>query len=352
MIDDAIREAAARWIAQRDRGLSARESIEFELWLAADERHAAAIRRCTAAWMMLNRIPENVGQTMVAKTARRTHWRWAAVGGLAAAATLAVAFLGLRRPAIPTAVEIVKTPPRVAGPQIVTLEDGSTVLLNAGAEIDTRFTAAERRVQLVRGEAHFTVAKNPARPFVVRAGMVEFRAVGTGFDINFHPAVVKVLVTDGRVAVEKPAPPEPGSRGRVPEETKPPFPPTNLPVLEAGQLAVVAVAPVSTALTVVVTTLSREEVARILAWQNPLLRFGGATLAEVVAEFERRTGRHLILEDQALAGVRIGGRFRADDLEGFVLMLEENYGIRSERPSDGTIILRRATAATGTGSVP
>ena len=64
------------------------------------------------------------------------------------------------------------------------LDDGTVVELNGGAEIEVQFTAAERRLRLVRGEAHFQVAKNPLRPFVVEAGGVAVRAVGTAVGRN------------------------------------------------------------------------------------------------------------------------------------------------------------------------
>ena len=46
-------ETAAQWTVRRDRGLSAAESIEFELWLAADPRHRAAMKRAGGAWARL-----------------------------------------------------------------------------------------------------------------------------------------------------------------------------------------------------------------------------------------------------------------------------------------------------------
>ena len=76
--------------------------------------------------------------------------------------------------------------------------------LNAGGEVSEHFTTAERRVRLVRGEAHFTVTKDAARPFVVEAGAVRLRALGTAFNVRFEPSAVEVLVTHGRVQVEPP----------------------------------------------------------------------------------------------------------------------------------------------------
>ena len=56
-------------------------------------------------------------------------------------------------------------------------------------------------MQLVRGEAHFVVAADASRPFVVSAGAVSVRAVGTEFVVRYSAREIGVLVTEGRVAV-------------------------------------------------------------------------------------------------------------------------------------------------------
>src|SRR5437660_1453063 len=78
------------------------------------------------------------------------------------------------------------TPPSsavVLRPEKQILADGSVVELKSGAEIAVDFTGAYRRVALKRGEAHFQVA-HQSRPFVVTAGPIEFRAVGTAFAVH------------------------------------------------------------------------------------------------------------------------------------------------------------------------
>jgi transmembrane sensor len=92
---------------------------------------------------------------------------------------------------------------------------------------------------------------------------------------------------------------------------------------------------------VVVTTATDEEIARHLAWREPLLRLGGATLTTLAVEFERATGQRLVFADPALAELRFGGRFRADDLEGFTLVLATTLDLEIERPGDGTLVLRK-----------
>src|SRR5688500_14994795 len=97
---------------------------------------------------------------------------------------------------VAAAVPIQSTPTTtVSRPETRTLPDGSVVELNAGAELALEFNSALRRVTLVRGEAHFQVTKNPERPFVVRAGNAEVRAVGTAFAVQLGTGLVDVLVT-------------------------------------------------------------------------------------------------------------------------------------------------------------
>jgi transmembrane sensor len=355
-INGSIRRQAAEWLVRRDRGLSAQESIEFELWLAADERHAAAIERSRSAWTMLDRIPDEFGHDTIARAARRRWARHAILWtGLAMAAAFAVVLTPLARRAgtPPTEASAGAVKPEWVSPQIVTLSDGTLVRLNAGSEVREQFTAGERRVHLLRGEAHFTVTKSPARPFVVRAGTVEARAVGTAFNVNLQSGAVEILVTEGTVAVsggragrgaslepERDASAE--SVSTAPHASRSAMDSVSDVLLKAGQRVIVALTPISTNVGVVVTELTIEEVDRALAWQEPLLRLSGATLADLAAEFQRRTGYRLLLADPQLAELRTGGRFRGDDVEGFVRILEENYGIKAETRADGTIVLRLA----------
>lgn len=329
---DAVRETAAGWTVRRDRGLSAAESVEFELWLAADPRHAAAMQRANFAWAMLDRLPESAATpVLAAATRRRSFWRRAFVGAslAAAAAVTVIAVLQARR-STSASTNVASVADAAAAPRQVTLSDGSVVELNRGSKIAEHFTAAERRVTLVQGEAHFSVTKNPTRPFVVRAGNVDVRAVGTAFNVNLQSAAVEVLVTEGIVKLN--AAPESSHGADVPD---------SIPLLNPGQRAVVALSPMSPESAVVVTTVNQAEIARTLSWQEPLLRLTGATLAEVAANFEHRTGRRVVLADPALAGLRLGGRFRSDDVDGFANVLATTLEIDVERAADGTLVLRK-----------
>ena len=319
--ENTLRATAARWAVRRDRGLSAAESIDYELWFAADPRHAAAMQRTSAAWSLLDRIPESAAAPILAAaTRRRSFWRRTVTfGSLAAAAALAVGLFVWSRPLPADPTLSAPALSATTTPRLVTLSDGTVVQLNTGGEVSERFTAATRHVTLTRGEAHFAVAKNPARPFIVQAGALQVRAVGTAFNINLQSAAVDVIVTEGRVQLTTGTP--------------------DAPALNAGERATLRRAAAGP--TLVVARIDAAAITQTLAWREPLMRLGGATLAELATEFERATGRRLVLADPTLADLRFGGRFRTDDIDGFTHLLATTLDLDVERTADGAIVLRK-----------
>ncbi len=200
-----IEEQAAAWIWRQERGLEPAEEREFSQWLAADPRHGASLARQSGIWSRLDQRSPNCGRgrfprpipTLLEPPARRM--RWPLYASLAAAAALVV-ILYHPRPGAP-AVELTQAA-STADISDLTLKDGSHIELNRGAAVTVRYTAGERQVRLDRGEAQFVVAKNPAWPFVVDAGGVRVRAVGTAFDVSLAAGNVAVIVTEGRVRLE------------------------------------------------------------------------------------------------------------------------------------------------------
>lgn len=83
----------------------------------------------------------------------------------------------------------------------LSLEDGSEVTLAPGSAIAVAFRPGERRVDLLKGEAFFTVTPDVARPFRVAAGTVEASVLGTAFDVRLDDGVVLVAVEEGTVRV-------------------------------------------------------------------------------------------------------------------------------------------------------
>ncbi len=188
---DPVEAAAAGWFARRDRGLSGSEQAAYAAWLVESPRHAETIARLERVWREFNPLfAEALARggpadpDMLAPTKRRLAPLWLPL--LAAAAVAATLFIRSHDAApiaTPDTAQVIVHP----APERLVLADGSTVDLKDSARVDVQITAGERRIRLVRGEAFFTVAKNPARPFIVSADHITVRAVGTAFSVGLSP---------------------------------------------------------------------------------------------------------------------------------------------------------------------
>ena len=344
-LNDAIESAAAEWLVRHDRGLTPAQQDEFLSWLTASAAHRASFERHRRLWGDFNALaqwrPEHgtvPNPDLLARHRRPSPWRWAAPALLAAAAVaLLLVWSSANRAPNHATLAFEATTYRQE-----TLSDGSVLDLNRGAHVVVQFTAAERRVLLVQGEAQFAVAKNPARPFVVRAGGVEVRAVGTAFNVKLAGPNLEVLVTEGTVHVSQQTVVAPATSMATGASAGPA--PTAVPVvlaaLTAGQWTVIPVAAVIAPPVVVQT--SDPEIARLLDWQPRLLDFESTPLAEVVETFNRRNPQRLVIGDEELRALTIVASIRSDNVEGFVRLLEGTMGVRAERTQAGEIVLRRA----------
>ncbi|WP_406843539.1 FecR family protein [Flavobacterium soyae] len=90
-------------------------------------------------------------------------------------------------------------------PQIITLSDGSSVLLQPNSKLSYPkiFTGNERKVYL-SGEGFFEISKNPQKPFFVYANEIVTKVVGTSFRVKAYSDQpdVEILVRTGKVKVK------------------------------------------------------------------------------------------------------------------------------------------------------
>ncbi len=336
----AVAAEASRWLARRDAGLSPEEQLGFEHWLAADAAHVAAWDELHATWSAFDRphaaglAEAMIGELAARRRRRRFRVAW---GGAFTLAAACVAFVFLtadvpawRRSVAPVAAILVK-------PAVQTLPDGTAVELNAGAAITIDYTADRRFVRLTRGEAHFAVTKDPSRPFIVSANGVEVRAVGTAFAVKLSPDTIDVLVTEGRVAVARhPLAPAPATFA-TPGESAP-----AAVLLDAGHSLSVPTPAAAAEHPLRTQSADAAEIAQRLAWRGPRLELSETRLADAVAVFNRENRLQITLRDAPLRELRLNGVFRADNADGFVRLLEANYGIRAEWRDRDAVTLRSA----------
>ena len=323
----AIEVAAANWLVRRDGGLAPAGERELAAWLRADPRHAAAFAALAETWALIGEVRHE--SPSVSRGRRRAVWFPLALG---AAAALATAYTGWWRPAQigRTAAEApfaLMAATEVGALRRVALPDGSVIQLNTDSAVDVHFTKGERRVELSRGEAHFTVAKNRARPFIVGAAGVSVRVVGTVFNVRLRADSVDVLVTEGNV--------------RIGPDVEVAAVPATHSELSAGQkVSVLLSAPPAAVL--VPLDMAASEIKQALAWQARRLDFDSVPLADIVAEFNRYNRHQLVVVDAQLETRRFGGSFPAGDHATLVRMLETNFHVAAERRGDETWLRLRS----------
>jgi transmembrane sensor len=278
-------------------------------------------------WVRHANATDEILAGLAIRAQRRRVRRLGIAGAFALALTCAVVWQV--RPAPETSgehpVAVVSTL-TVIQPRSQLLPDGSFAELTDGAEIAVNYTADFRRVALVRGAAHFAVAKNPARPFIVSSHGVEVRAVGTAFAVDAVAQAVEVVVTEGRVTVESSAAAESRPQG----EHK------VLAAISAGQSTVVQPGAISAE----IEKLDESAMRMRLSWRIPRIEFSKTPLAEVVAELNKHNRTQFVLADDSIGHFQISGAVRADRVDALIDMLASDFGLQADRNAD-RILLRR-----------
>jgi len=306
-----IDEAAADWAARLDRGLSPAEEHALDAWLAVDVRRVGAFGKARAISVHTERAQALGPQFATVFAGRRTEhprsrrWLMAAGVGAVAAGLSGVGVLRLR-----TQGQSFDT--RRGEIKVAPLADGSLITLNTASRLQVSFSPRARHVNLLQGEALFDVAKDPRRPFVVQAGAVRVRAVGTSFSVHrSDDGAVQVLVREGIVEVERGGPG--GGRARM-----------TLTANTRATVAAVAEQGLSRA------PLAPDEVQQRLAWREGRIAFEGETLAEAAAEFSRYSDTRIVFADPSIGHEQITGLFQINDPVGFAQAAASALNLHAE----------------------
>lgn len=324
-----ITALAAEWVVRRDAGLSAPEAAELAAWCAADPRHEAALQRFSAVWRQVDRpratgAAEAVHAGLQRRARQRRRRRLAAAGAVAALALAATLGLKFRTGATgsPTAT-VARAQTTLLGPERRALPDGSVAEFPRGTEIAVDFSGTFRRIALPAGEAHFQVAHDPGRPFIVTAGGIAVRAVGTGFAVRVAAEETSVVVTEGRVAVHPVSGATPGPA-----------------LAQVGAGESVAVTRIDAPTSPAIVALSTAELARQLSWRRQRAEFSAVPLADVIATVNRHSRLQFVIADATLATTPLSGVFFLDDAEEFAQLLERGFGLVVERSGPDRFLLR------------
>ncbi|MBL8268011.1 FecR family protein [Steroidobacter sp.] len=305
-----IDEQAAHWAVRLQQGsVAAEEQSVLDEWLAADSRHPGALLRAQAIWLDLERVGALAAGREVAEIRSKPWYSNAQLLRVAAAV------VALSVGAIVWWAQVYRPDVYISDVgevRRVRLKDGSSMVLNTATRATVHIDESLREIKLGEGEGVFEVAKDPARPFIVRAGAVSVRAVGTVFSVRSVNEQVSVVVTEGVVELSDDSRNSDAPR-RIAANEQVTVTPTRQPE---------------------VTPVTREQAERRLVWRDGLVEFDGETLHYAVTEINRYNHRQIVIDNPALASRPVVGLFRASDPENFAATIAVALQVRSVSAAD------------------
>ena len=314
-VQDRMRyEQAAQWLLKvQAEGAPPELFAEMLAWCDADPANKLAMEKIEEAWAISGeaRVEPALTQASRVTYERVSRWmrqRFGSHGGLLVAGSMAALVLA----AIVAAVALsdmlergAATSDRIATSRgahdSAKLADGSTVELGGKSSVSVVFSPLSRVVVAEDGEAFYRVVKDPARPFVVRAGPVTVTAVGTAFSVRRTGDSVSVVVTEGEVDVRADAA---ASAVRV----------------SAGQLVRYDRGAMTRSDSVAA------EVAT--SWRDGRLQFVDEPLRLVIASVNRYSPRELLISDPSIEELRFTGTVFEKGVDSWLHGVEAVFPVR------------------------
>ncbi|MEJ7926391.1 FecR domain-containing protein [Sphingobium sp. AN641] len=200
---------------------------------------------------------------------------------------------------------------------MLTLGDGSRVMLNSSSRVQVAYTRRERRLTLIDGQAWFEVARHQPRPFVVYAGGLRVEAHGTAFDVRIMKGLTEVMLAEGKVTVAS----QRGAGG----DARIGMNPRQLVIASATGMTVRQVDP---------------DAWR--NWREGVVRLDNIPLSQAVAEMNRYSKTRLQVANEATGKIAISGAFHAGATTAFLEALEMGFHVHGRKTAEETIVLTKA----------
>ena len=192
------------------------------------------------------------------------------------------------------------------------LADGSQVLLDSGSRLQIERHLRSRQLELLEGQARFTVVHADA-PFIVHSQGVRVRDIGTVFDVRSDVRGVRVGVLEGAVEVG------------IGHGTVQP--------LRAGQQLLAAAGELGEVQAVASGAME--------AWRSSVLRFDGTPLRDAIVDLQRYSEVPLQLADERTSGLRLSGEFDSRQVRALLEQLPAVLPVTVVRAADGGLVIGR-----------
>jgi transmembrane sensor len=315
-------EAAAYWLMRRQSGvMTPEEARSYEAWRGASPENAIALAQIEAALgaadsheeALLSEEFERQIIDAAAQAAQPTRAQATRIAASIAAAAFfsTAAYFSIKTFVEPSAPGAMAYETAVGESETIILADGSQAQLNTSSQIEVRYSRAERRVDLLSGQAFFEVEKEPSRPFVVRMPNAVITVTGTSFDVLSAGGRSSIHVVTGVVDVT------------------PRFGPSS--TLLAGDMIEIDQGGNASA-------VGRFDPSLILAWRGGKARFRDEPLGEVVNSLNRYFETPIVLESEALAALPVTGEFDIRDRDTAVKALSLIFGLEARDEPARTVL--------------
>ncbi len=309
---EQIDAQAAAWFNDRNDGTA--DQAEFDAWLAQSPNNLLAYWRMEAGWDRAGLLAA-VRPPKRNRTGERDRRPWGLWFGRIAA-IVAVVGIGVAATYDFSSDKFATYTTPVGGHRTITLADGSQIELNTDTTVRVAAAGKNRRVELVRGEAYFTVKHDKSSPFVVDAGDQRLVDLGTKFLLRRATKEVRVGLFEGSVRLE--------TAGLLSSSP--------LAVLTAGDVAVASPGKV------LITRGATRELNAEAGWRAGRLIFDHTTLADAAAEFNRYNDLKLVIVDGHVGAMKFSSAFPTDGIEAFIRVAQKSLGLHVER-RDGEVLI-------------
>jgi len=305
-----LKQAVTWFVRLQSEQCSEQDQQLFEIWLAKNSAHRAAYTKAEQLWGTMDNLKtlDDIPALTNARHAQPEKSHLATLASLLLITLLcSVAYTEY------SAETLTYTTVQGEHRHII-LADNSQVDLNTNTQLQVKISLLQRQVQLMQGEALFTVNHEPLRNFTVQADGLRIRDIGTRFNVHLEPERVAVAVLEGEVELDD---------GQS----------VNHQSLLAGNQRVYTK---NTGLSQLETVTPES----VTAWLDGHLVFKRAPLRQVTAELERYHPVKFVFANQELAHETLSGTFEANNLEPFLHAVETLLPIRAKHQGN-TIVLHR-----------
>ena len=336
-------EVASDWLLRIQAGsLDSEELAQWLQWYDADSANRSAFEKVQATFESIHALPQSERSAWASRLNAleqpkrswlpvlpplfaRSVWATAFTFAIALIAGIVVWQLGGKR-----SVETSAFKTERATHRDISLPDGSRVRLGAKSQLFVNFTSQTRYVVLEGGEAFFKVAKDKERPFLVQAGEVTVRAVGTEFNVRRVMDKTIVAVTEGVVEVRQ---------SLRPRQSTNPGASKAIRVVAGEQVSIDPAAAV-----VAVKQVASEAV---VGWQEGRLEFVDEPLGMVIETINRYSHREIVITDKAINEFRFSGTVSREHIDEWVFALAEIFPVDVRRVGNETVLISQRPVTAG-----